>query len=184
MRNRLFLSWIALLVLLVAGLACNLPGWEEEREQFDLPTPAPTTAPTSAPEQSEGAVATPAEAADGYPLVFQITGHKTSYGPSAGAACDAEEVMRLTLRGDGTAELVSIGPGFDDHINCVATSSNEAWMIEGKVDEVSQSVNFESCNSGGFSASGKVTYGSGAPAGMVFCTNKNGDLAVTLVVGP
>jgi hypothetical protein len=172
-----------LFVLFAAVLACNFPGREDVREGNGLPTTAPTAAPSISPEEYGNSISTPDAPGTGYPLGFQASGNKTSYAASVHGSCQAQGAMRLTVYGDGAAELVATGPGFVDHINCTASSSIETWIIEGKVDQASQTVTFESCNGGGFHASGRMDFGSGSPVGTVTCSNKKGEKAVMLVIG-
>lgn len=182
MSTRRCLPWLALYVLLFAGLACNMPGPEDAEGPINLSEA--TAAPSISVEEFQVTASSPQAPAAGAPLVFQTMGNKTSHAASLNASCQSQEKMRLTIRSDGSAELVSTGPGFVDHINCTASASDESWIVKGSLDQSGQVVIFQSCNSGGFTASGSVAITSGEPLGTVICSYKNGDAAVTLQVGP
>lgn len=167
-----------LLVITFAILACNYPGLED-----DLPTPAPTSAPeetlpteiispTEAPEEP------PMPMPPVTPLTIEAEGVKVSYGPES-TQCEVEQTIILAIRNDVTAELSATGPDIVDHYNCTA-SGEETWYVNGVADPTSETVTFSSCNFGGFSASGTMTYGGGRLSGEVACIDKNGGKAVTL----
>jgi predicted porin len=89
--------------------------------------------------------------------------------------------MTLTLRGDDLAELVTTGPSVTDHYNCT-TSTNETWYANGTTNTLDQTVTFTSCNFGGFSAEGTISFEDGTLSGYVTCFFKDGSIAVTITV--
>lgn len=179
MRRRVFASLLVPLVLLSAILACNAPTWEVAQPELVLPTPAPT----SAPEGDGGGFALPTSPASLYPQTFQAAGIKTCFAASSEASCQMAAALVLSVRGDGTAELSSTGPSIIDHDNCVAGSSDETWYANGTVSEGDQTVIFSSCNFGGFSASGEMSFSADQLSGEVSCLTKDNKKSVTLSAG-
>jgi hypothetical protein len=102
--------------------------------------------------------------------------------PAPNPAPSPAPPVTLVVRGDSTAELNATGPSIIDHINRTPATSDETWMIADKADEASKTVTFESCNGGGFSASGSMTYSGGVLSGEVSCYNKNGEQSVMIVI--
>ena len=201
MRSLNFIPLICLFFLLLATLACNYPNADEVQEALELPTPASTIAPSPAPEEvSEPTPITPPDAAEestaesipqptttssSYPITIQDNGFKSTYSSMVEASCKLPSIVVLTLRCDGTAELTNTSPSIIDHINCTPGTSDETWYVNGKFDEVTQTVTFENCNFGNFTAQGSFTYsyGAGTLTGEVSCFNKDGEKFVTLFGG-
>jgi hypothetical protein len=169
MPVRKLFSGLVLLALLTSALACSFPYWSEDRGTIVLPTAPPTLAPTPLASQ--------------FPLVFQASGHRTTYAVSSpvNASCQIPLPATLTIRAGGAAELSFTGPNFIDYYNC-KSSGEETWFVNGKADLVNQTVTFESCNHGRFSASGTVKYAGGPPDGSVACFWKNGEKAVEMLL--
>ena len=115
-------------------------------------------------------------------LTFEALANKTDFG-SGGAGCSAAQLATLMVRGDGTAQLVTSGPGFVDHVNCTPGSSSDTWYLDGTADPGGQVVTFVSCNYGRFTAQGQISYAGGALQGEVSCFNSQGVKFITLVVG-
>jgi hypothetical protein len=181
-----FIPWICLLTLLLAALACSYPGLEDAQQELNLPTaepsPAPedvqpTEAPTPAPEADP-----PVAPVSAYPITLQASGSKLAFNSTGEASCDVPDAFTLTLLADGTAQLSATGPSIVDHINCTQ-STDETWIANGKFDETSQTVTFESCNFGNFRAEGSLSYGMEPLSGGVSCFGKDGAIWVRLVVG-
>ncbi len=121
-------------------------------------TPAPTNPPT-----------TPA---GGQPLQFSGTGQKTDYSGDYSCAVGAD--VRLVVNPDGTAELVVIGPGFNDHINCTQSGSMDGWYLAGTANPADETVTLVSCNNGGFNAQGTISYAGGTLSGDATCIYNQG----------
>ena len=130
--------------------------------EFEMPTPAPTPAPPPAGE------------------ALTITGSGTKLDFSGdGVSCQVPATAVLLVNPDGTARLTSVGLDIIDHYNCKG-DNDETWYIDGTADNFSQTAGFASCNFGGFSAEGAVTYADQKLLGTVSCFYTDGTLAVTL----
>lgn len=165
---------LVVIVLQLASLACFAPAYD------DPPTrEPPTSTPSpSAPEDAATSTATPASG----PQTFTGEGVKNDYS-SDGAVCLVYQPVTLMLKGDGTAELTTVGADIIDHTLCTAGTSEEAWYINGLVDVTAETVTFQTCNFGRFTAVGSLSFAQGVLAGEVSCTNKDGIKFITLVIG-
>jgi hypothetical protein len=171
-----FVTFLAVLFFMFAVLACNAPDWVEVQEGLELPTPGPTIAPS--PEPGEVPASPPAA----FDQTFQGLGRMTSFGSSADVFCQVDQPVTLTVHSDGSAELSTTGPSFIDHINCT-TSTDVTWYINGTVGSADQSAIFTSCNNGGFTGTGEVSFEGGILSGDVTCSYKNGGIAISLALG-
>lgn len=176
-RNLRFMLATALLFLSI--LACNLPDGMpapamaptfEPEAASQTPTPAPTPEPETMPEPAAGATTLAAAAM------------KTSFARD-GSACQLPETATLVVNPDGSAELSTTGTSIVDHTSCTRGTSTETWYINGKVDELSQTITFTTCNMGNFNANGAVTYANQILVGAVSCTSRDGVPFMTLTVG-
>jgi len=78
--------------------------------------------------------------------------------------------------------LSSTGAGFINHTNCTIDKGTKAWYIEGKADVESQTITFETCNSGGFTAYGTFISNTFGFSGTVDCISKQtGEKWITIV---
>lgn len=174
---------VVIVILLWASLACLSP-LETSTPDPELATPEPTssapmdnptaTAPMYVPTTAPTTVEPPT------PLTFMGNAIKTDYA-SSGQGCDVAVIAMLTVNPDGTAELSTTGPDIIDHYNC-QTGSDETWYINGTADSLNQTVTFATCNFGGFTAKGILSYaGAKNLGGTVSCFYKNGTQAIMLV---
>ncbi len=170
------IPYLILMTLLFTGLACTYPGLEDDTG--GLPTSAPTPAPSEAVVSPGQEQTPPPTTAD---QIIQGSGSKASFGPSPDISCQVTQPAALTLHGDGTAELVTTGPSFIDHYNCT-TGTDETWYINGSVNAADQTVTFSSCNDGGFTANGVVSFEGGTLSGNVTCIYKDGSIAISLAL--
>ena len=183
MSKRTLVPLLCLSVLLLAALACNSVDIDEAQEPLGLPTLAPTAAPSPAPEQAQPTEPPPTAAPSSqYPQTIQASGTKISYSSSGETSCKVPGSFTLTLLADGTAQLNVTGASIVDHINCTQ-STDETWIANGKFNETAQTVTFESCNFGNFSAQGSLSYTAASISGEVGCFDKNGGKWVSLVAG-
>ena len=106
------------------------------------------------------------------PVQVNGAGQKTDY--SGNYSCSAAATLLLKVNADGSAVLEATGPGFIDHINCTQSASLEGWFIAGSVNPGTETVSFTSCNNGGFTAQGTISYVDGILSGEVTCLNKSG----------
>ena len=106
------------------------------------------------------------------PIRVNGAGQKTDY--SGGYSCSAAATLLLMVNADGSAVLEATGPGFIDHINCTQSASLEGWFIAGSANPGTETVTFTSCNSGGFTAQGSVSYAGGVLSGEVTCIGISG----------
>ena len=175
------LLWI---VLLLTGLACNVPAYDDGNPSLSLPTPAPTQAPSPGPGDVENGTAESTALSSGgaFPLLIQHTGRRSSYAASSSVAtwCQDSVTVVLTINQNGSAQLKFSGPMINDHINCKASNADETWYMEGKADLASQWVEFQTCNEGRFKAAGSVQYSEAAMEGEVSCFGQNGERAVSI----
>lgn len=170
---------LVVLVALVGVSACGNPGSPPSE---GAPTAEPTTV-VAAPVASASASAAvePAASASGagaatQPIVVKGSGTWTDYG-SDGAACTAPATVTLTVKADTSAEMAVLGPMFVSHVPCTQSdpASTVQYLLAGTAS--GESVTFASCNSGGFDATGSVTYAGGSLAGQASCISKSGSAA-------
>jgi len=116
------------------------------------------------------------------PQHFETTGDRTTY--SGDYSCESQDDVSLDIDENGIAHLSSTGPVFVDHINCTLDPSGfrDTYTIDGLADPDTQQVTFTSCNEGGFTAEGMVTYRNGSPIGDVSCKYTKGDSAGQLAI--
>ena len=69
-----------------------------------------------------------------------------------------------------------------DDYNCTP-GTDETWYLNGTANPADQTVTFTSCNNGGFTGSGVVSYAGGTLTGDATCTYKNGTIAISLALG-
>ena len=182
-RRPAFAPLLAVFFFLLAILACNAPDWNEVQEELDLPTPAPTIAPSFAPDGGgDSPTESPAASPPASDQTFQGSSSKTSFGSSADIFCQVEQPVTLTVHSDGSAELVTSGPSFIDHYNCTS-GTDETWYLNGAANSAEQTVTITSCNHGGFSGSGVISYAGGMLTGDAACAYKNGTIAISLALG-
>ena len=169
-------------VLLISALACRSP---QEFQQsilgtptidpilltpdptYRAPTPAGGAAPTDPPPP------TPAILAD-----ISQWATKDDFS-SDGISCPIQVRIQLVVNSDGTAVLSTTGPDITDHYNCTP-NGEETWYINGTADAANQLVTFTSCNFGGFTAIGTVTYSGALISGSVSCFYMDNTKAVTI----
>ncbi len=185
MRRKL-VCIIILLILQITGLACSLT-IDDGSPITELPTPMPSPMPTPLPPDDQGEeamedAATPTAPPGLSPQTLTGEGAKNDYS-SAGAVCLLYQPVTLMLKGDGSAELVTTGADIIDHTNCTTGSSEETWYITGIVAADSQTVTFQTCNFGNFTADGSLSFAQGVLSGQVSCTNKDGIKFITLLIG-
>jgi hypothetical protein len=192
MRGRFAIAALAFSVFILVSLACNAPNWGEVQQELNLPTTAPTIAATTAPEEPFETETTPTyddsttptapiqEAAPPGPVAIEGTAIQVSYSSGNESNCQAEAQAVLKVPGNGTASLTASGPSYIDHINCTTSSSNETWIADGIDNPTEQLVSFSTCNGGGFTAEGQVSYKDGILLGKVTCYFNNGDIGVEL----
>lgn len=173
MNRRRQLVFPVLGMLLLLTLGCNLP-WVGTTETIDLPTAAPTPAPEDTPEPGP-----PQPSGEG-PLVIQGQGTRFSYSADGQYSCASSVPVTLTIQPAGSAELTFTAPVIIDHINCTAAESTETFYINGASDPVSQTVTFKSCNYGGLSASGAVSYADGILSGTAVYFLKDGQKSAAI----
>lgn len=166
---------LAVIALLMAGLACFAPAYNEPSGLGEL---ASTPSPSREPE----ATATPPAPPAAGPQTFTGEAVKNDFA-SDGAVCLVYQPFTLVVKDDGAAELSTVGADVIDHANCMAGSSQETWYINGVVDAAAQVINFQTCNFGRFTAAGSLSFGQGLLVGQVSCTNPEGIKFITLVIG-
>lgn len=188
MPAKTFAPLLAILLLLLAALACTHPYWYTFTD--DVPPTAfpssidiPTAAPTPAPGESDSPTPAPPDfaALPAEDTIITSQGALTNFGPSPDLSCQNPQPLTLTVHPDGSAELTTTSPSFIDHTNCTQGSSTETWFVNGTVT-ATETVSFTSCNYGNFTASGSMSYSGGVLSGEVSCANKDGLLFVTLSV--
>lgn len=166
--------FLVVIALLLVSLSCFAPAYDDP-PTLEPPTPMPSP---GAPENTATPMAPPASG----PQTFTGEGVKNDYS-SDGAVCVVYQPVTLMLKGDGTAELTTVGADIIDHTNCTAGTSQETWYMNGLVDITAQTVTFQTCNFGRFTAAGSLSFAQGVLAGEVSCTNKDGIKFITLVIG-
>jgi hypothetical protein len=116
----------------------------------------------------------PPEVYPGQPKKINGSGQGTVF--SGDYSCSAAQDVLLVVKSDGAAELIVDGPMYDEYINCTRSASTipMGWSITGKADFSTETVTFASCNSGGFNASGKVSYTGGVVNGTAKCIRIKG----------
>ena len=177
--KRKFKIVLAIIALFLASLTCTAPA-NDLLPELELPTPGPT--PTAAEYVATPTAPPVFDPPDSAPQTFTGDGIKNDYS-SEGAVCLVNQPVTLVLKGDGTAELTTTGADIIDHANCTAGASEETWYMNGLVDVATQTVTFQTCNFGNFTAGGSLSLVQGMLAGQVSCTNKDGIKFITLVVG-
>jgi hypothetical protein len=195
MRSRFTIPALATGVFILVSLACNTPTWGEVQPELNLATAAPSSAPTTAPGEAFETEAPPTyedsatptahiqEAEPPSPVAIEGTAILSSYSSGNESNCQAEIQAVLRIPGDGTASLTTTGPSFIDHINCTTSDSNETWITDGIDNPTEQIVRFTTCNGGGFTAEGQISYKDGVIVGKITCFFKNGDIGVELDFG-
>ncbi|MBI5294969.1 MAG: hypothetical protein HY869_05800 [Chloroflexi bacterium] len=108
------------------------------------------------------------------PVQLTTTGDRTSF--SGDYACQATDSVLLYIDKDGIATLSITGIVFVDYINCTPDASGfqATYTLMGLADPDSWLVVFTSCNEGGFSAEGTISYRDNKPVGSVSCTRLTG----------
>jgi hypothetical protein len=116
------------------------------------------------------------------PIHLETTGDRTSF--SGEYSCKATDTVLLIVDEDGVATLSTTGPVFVDYINCTPDSSGfqATYNIVGLADPDGLLITFTSCNEGGFSAEGEISYRDDKPVGHVDCTHSTGDQAGELAI--
>ena len=111
------------------------------------------------------------------PVKFTTTGDRVTF--SGEYSCTTKDKVFINVDENGVATLTTTGPVFVDHINCVVDPSGfeATYNIVGLADPDSKLITFTSCNEGGFSAEGTVSYQDDKPVGNVSCTFVKGDSA-------
>jgi hypothetical protein len=182
MQPRALTPYLILLALIFTSLACTLERGDGQaaETEIDLPTPAPTEAPTLAPD--EPTPEPPGQPSQTYPIVIRSAGRKTQYSTSTQRECTADASASLMIQASGTAELTTTGPEFADSYNC-AKPMDVTYIIQGAADPASQTVVFQSCNYGAFTADGTIFYSGGKLAGEVTCMSLSGD-TMKLIITP
>jgi hypothetical protein len=109
------------------------------------------------------------------PEKFTTDGDRNAF--SGEYSCQTTDIVLLIIDEDGVATLSTTGTVFVDYINCKADPSGfqATYNIVGLADPDSKLITFTSCNEGGFSAEGTISYQSGKPVGNVSCTYVKGD---------
>jgi len=109
------------------------------------------------------------------PARFDTTGNRTSF--SGEYSCGVIDKVILIVGDDGIATLTTTGPVFVDHINCTKDPSGfeATFVIIGVADPDTNEITFTSCNEGGFTAKGTISYRNGSPVGTVSCIYSVGD---------
>lgn len=165
-------------VILCAGLACNLPNALTSPETSpDDVAASPTASVTESPTESPPELTLTAPAEEATAQTLRTTAKKIAYSSSVEGSCAAAQEVILSIRADGAAQMQLSGEGFVDYTNCTPSEGAEAWFIDGTVDFAAETVTFNSCNAGGFSASGQVSFAGGAVAGEVSCAWMEGSAA-------
>jgi len=172
LRNTLVL---VVMILLATSLACSAPADDDSTSNGSLTV---TPAPSQAADDTPAPMATQASG----PQTFTGEGVKNDYS-SEGAVCQVYEPVTLVVKGDGTAELTTQGADIVDHTMCTTGNNIVTWYMNGTVDATAQTVAFQTCNFGRFSAAGSVSFAQGVVAGEVSCINKEGVKFITLVIG-
>lgn len=120
------------------------------------------------------------------PEKFETNGLRMAY--SGDYYCFNNDPIILSIDSDGVATLTTTGPVFIDYINCTLDPSGFkiTYTINGIANPDTQVITFTSCNEGGFSADGAISYKDQNPKGQVSCIHSSGeekgDIAITITV--
>lgn len=119
-----------------------------------------------------------------FSVPYEATGVRSDYASDGTTFCDVPTTVTLTLLPGGKAQMVSNGPGVNDHINCTQASGGAAvsWIADGTVASPGAAATFTSCNEGRFQGTGQVAYSDGLVKGSVTCS-KDGTTWVTVKLG-
>lgn len=111
------------------------------------------------------------------PLHFDLDGTRKAF--SGDYSCESTNVVTLDIDENGIASLSGTGPVFVDYINCTPDPSGfkDTYTISGLADPDTQQATFTSCNGGGFTAEGVVSYKDNNPEGTVACIHSGGEEA-------
>ena len=111
------------------------------------------------------------------PVHLSATADRTSFSDQR--QCHSNDPVTLVIDSKGIATLSTTGPVFVDHINCTKDPSGfeATYTIDGTADPDTKVVTFNSCNNGGFSAEGQISYGGDKPVGTISCKWIKGDSA-------
>lgn len=187
MRQKLELV-LPVILLLLASLACGAPAYDDP-PVIDPPVSGPTSTPAAedtatppAPTPAAADVATPTAPPASGPQTFTGEGVRNDYA-SDGAVCPVNQPVTLVVKGDGTAELSTVGADIIDHVNCSTGTLEEGWYMNGLVDVAAATVTFQTCNFGRFTADGSLSFADGTLVGAVSCTNQDGIKFITLLIG-
>lgn len=109
------------------------------------------------------------------PALFKATGNRTSF--SGEYSCAATNSVILSVGEDGIANLSTTGPVFVDYINCTVDPSGfeDTYAILGVSNIDTHEITFTSCNEGGFTAKGTISFLDGKLNGSVSCIYTTGD---------
>ena len=108
------------------------------------------------------------------PVRLETTVDRISF--SGEYSCQATDSAMLVIDKDGVATLSLTGIVYVDYINCTPDPSGfqATYIITGLADPDSWLITFTSCNEGGFSAEGSLSYRDNKPVGNVSCTHLTG----------
>jgi hypothetical protein len=109
------------------------------------------------------------------PVRLTTTGDRTA--SSSQGECHSNDPVILVINSEGIATLSTTGPVFVDKINCTKDPSGfeATYTIDGTADPETKVVTFNSCNDGGFSAKGQISYRGDKLVGTVSCVHIKGD---------
>jgi hypothetical protein len=182
MKKHSTLLSLILFALLISVLACRSP---QEFQQSILGTatigPGLLTPEPSDRTPTPGAAVTPTAPPLPTPAILADISQwaaKDDFS-SDGISCPIQVWIQLVVNSDGTAVLSTTGPNITDHYNCTP-NGEETWYINGTADAANQLVTFTSCNFGGFTAIGSVTYSGNLISGAVSCYYPDNTKAVTI----
>ena len=112
------------------------------------------------------------------PITFNTSGTRETYARDGKTSCASLDLVTLEIAADGTARLSTLGKAYIDTAHCLEDIySSESWNVLGTMDPATHSITFQTCNTGGFTTAGSISYKDGQVSGEVTCFWKTSDPA-------